>query len=74
MFSSEDVHRNQFDYDYGRVYVFYQIKKFGYFGKVEKINGFNPRSRFGTSLANLGDLNKDGFEGKFKKNKLYIHL
>lgn len=61
MFGSEELHQTPFDYDYGRVYVFYQIK-IGYFGKVDKLNGYHARSRFGTSLANLGDLNKDGFE------------
>lgn len=61
MFGSEELYQSAFDYDYGRVYVFHQIKT-GYFGKVDKLNGYHARSRFGTSLANLGDLNKDGFE------------
>ena len=29
-----------------------------------ELNGEYPRGRFGTSLANLGDINSDGFEGK----------
>lgn len=64
MFSTEELHRHPFDYDFGRVYIFYQIKN-GVFGKVDKLNGYNARSRFGTSLANLGDLNKDGYEGEY---------
>ena len=27
-------------------------------------NGLNPRGRFGTSLANLGDIDRDGNEGR----------
>lgn len=31
------------------------------------IDGFNSKSRFGHSVASLGDLNQDGFDGKLQK-------
>lgn len=53
------------NYDLGRIDVFMRDKKQkGYSFRQISLNGFNAKSRFGTSLAKLGDINDDGFNGK----------
>ncbi|XP_060537100.1 integrin alpha-PS2 isoform X2 [Cylas formicarius] len=49
-------------YDVGRVYVFYQGGGFGSFNKSSFLDGENSMSRFGLSLASLGDMNQDGYD------------
>lgn len=56
------------NYDIGRIDVFIREKKTGttpksFSFRQVSINGFKARSRFGTSLAKLGDINDDGFNG-----------
>lgn len=36
----------------------------GSFNKSSFIDGMNSKSRFGHSVAYLGDMNQDGFDGK----------
>ncbi|KAH1009329.1 hypothetical protein HUJ04_001698 [Dendroctonus ponderosae] len=69
-------------YDVGRVYVFYQGGGFGSFNKSSFIDGMNSRSRFGHSVAYLGDMNQDGFhdfavgapyDGEFNRGAVYIY-
>lgn len=56
---------NENKYEVGRVYVFYQggirVERFH---KHHVLDGLNSKSRFGLSLASLGDINLDGFGGK----------
>ncbi|XP_065210271.1 integrin alpha-PS2-like [Planococcus citri] len=69
------VHANENnykDYEIGRIYVFYQGKikctktdlKCGekMFARNETIDGVDSGARFGSALASLGDINKDGYE------------
>lgn len=62
------------NYDIGRIDIFLrekrQPKAFSF--KQITIFGFKAKSRFGTSLAKLGDINDDGFNGDYfnKINKL----
>ena len=53
------------NYDIGRIDIFLrekrQPKTFSF--KQITIYGFKAKSRFGTSLAKLGDINDDGFNG-----------
>ena len=50
------------NYDIGRIDVFIRDKKAkGFVFKNIQINGFKSRSRFGNTLAKLGDTNDDGF-------------
>lgn len=58
---------NENKYEVGRVYVFYQgSNKYERFHKHHVLDGFNSKSRFGLSLASLGDINRDGYGGKTK--------
>lgn len=58
------------NYDMGRIDVFLREKKSprSFSFRQVSLNGFRARSRFGTSLAKLGDINDDGFQGKLFKN------
>ena len=38
------------------------------------LNGTAARGRFGTSLANLGDINKDGYEGTMTFHFFFFFL
>ncbi|CAF0823367.1 unnamed protein product [Brachionus calyciflorus] len=50
------------NYDLGRVDVFIRDKKSqGFVFRQITLNGFKARSRFGATLAKLGDINDDGF-------------
>jgi hypothetical protein len=52
------------NFDVGRVYVYLRkksIKEFQFSKFV--LNGFKAKSRFGTTLAKIGDVNDDGFNG-----------
>ncbi|CAG9770067.1 unnamed protein product [Ceutorhynchus assimilis] len=69
-------------YDVGRVYVFYQGGGFGSFNHSSFIDGTNSKSRFGHSVAYLGDMNQDGFDdfavgapydGEFNRGAVYIY-
>lgn len=52
------------NYDIGRIDVFLREKKHRSISfRQISINGFKAKSRFGTSLAKLGDINDDGFNG-----------
>jgi hypothetical protein len=55
------------NYDIGRIDIFLREKKQqhvkSYSFRQISINGFRAKSRFGTSLAKLGDINDDGFNG-----------
>jgi hypothetical protein len=54
------------NFDVGRIDIFIRDKKFPseYKFTMQSINGFGVRSRFGNTLASLGDVNNDGFNGK----------
>lgn len=57
---------NEMNYEVGRVYVFYQGKsRSESFLENDALDGFKSKSRFGLSVASLGDINLDGFGGKF---------
>ncbi|XP_059478388.1 integrin alpha-PS2 isoform X2 [Neocloeon triangulifer] len=56
-----ELDNNEGKYETGRVYIFYQGRE-EKFGKMEIRDGEKSKSRFGLSLAGLGDINKDGFE------------
>jgi hypothetical protein len=53
------------NYDIGRIDVFIRDnnKKSNFVFHQKTIYGFKPRSRFGNTLAKLGDVNDDGFNG-----------
>ncbi|XP_026679431.1 integrin alpha-PS2-like [Diaphorina citri] len=48
-------------YETGRIYVVYQGKETYKFRRLHTRDGKNSKARFGLSLCNLGDINKDGF-------------
>jgi len=53
------------NFDMGRVYVYLRQKNKKDFQFAEIVlNGFKAKSRFGTTLAKIGDVNDDGFNGK----------
>ncbi|CAB3370851.1 Hypothetical predicted protein [Cloeon dipterum] len=52
---------NEGKYETGRVHIFYQGRE-EKFSRSEFRDGVKSKSRFGLSLAGLGDINKDGFE------------
>ncbi|KAK7864716.1 hypothetical protein R5R35_013608 [Gryllus longicercus] len=49
---------NEGKYETGRIYVFYQR---GDYERNNSRDGINSRSRFGLSVASLGDINRDGY-------------
>ncbi|XP_055384808.1 integrin alpha-PS2 isoform X2 [Condylostylus longicornis] len=51
---------NEGKYDVGRVYIMLQ-KQNNKFQIVHHRDGLKSRSRFGTAVTNLGDINQDGF-------------
>jgi hypothetical protein len=54
------------NYDIGRIDVFTRDisnKKSNFVFHQKTIYGFKTRSRFGNTLAKLGDVNDDGFNG-----------
>ena len=61
------------NYDIGRIDIYIRLKKkpFKSDNKNEfkfkhlTVLGFKARSRFGSSLAKLGDTNDDGYNGKY---------
>lgn len=56
---------NEKKYEVGRVYVFYQgTNRWERFHKHDVLDGFKSQSRFGLSVASLGDMNLDGFGGE----------
>nr|XP_022917597.1 integrin alpha-PS2 isoform X1 [Onthophagus taurus] len=52
---------NEAKYEVGRAYVIYQSSLEGSFRKIHELDGFNSKSRFGLSVASLGDINLDGY-------------
>ena len=48
----------------GRVHVFYQVAKLE-FSEGTPLEGTIPKGRFGFSVAAIGDINKDGFNGEY---------
>lgn len=48
-------------FDRGRIYIAQQNSRHE-FNLIQRIDGQKNRARFGTSLANCGDLNRDGFQ------------
>lgn len=56
---------NEKKYEVGRVYVFYQGgNRWERFHKHHVLDGFKSQSRFGLSVASLGDMNLDGYGGE----------
>jgi hypothetical protein len=52
------------NYDIGRIDVYIRDKKAnGYVFKTLQINGFKSKSRFGNTIAKIGDSNDDGYNG-----------
>lgn len=63
------------NYDVGRIDVFIRDKKAkGFVFKNIQINGFKSRSRFGNTLANLGDTNDDGFNGNLNISNIELSV
>lgn len=55
------------NYDIGRVDIFVRDKKsVGFVFKKHTLFGFKRRSRFGSAITKLGDINDDGFNGNNK--------
>ncbi len=56
------------NYDIGRIDVYIRNIKFPNELKFinKNIDGFKAASRFGLTLAKLGDVNDDGFNGTFE--------
>ncbi|XP_047113545.1 integrin alpha-PS2-like [Schistocerca piceifrons] len=52
---------NEGKYETGRIYVIYQEAGMNRFTKNHWRDGVNSKSRFGLSLASIGDINKDGY-------------
>lgn len=52
---------NEGKYEVGRVYVIYQGREASKFRRFNTIDGFKSKSRFGLSVATLGDINIDGY-------------
>ena len=75
-------------FETGRVYVVYQDKQVTQthnhnddnlfcntqhrFRNFDTLTGDTHKARFGISVANLGDINLDGFQGCFQ-HKLFLH-
>lgn len=60
------------NYDLGRVDVFMREKTDDpneFLFRTVSINGFKSKSRFGTTIAKLGDINDDGFNGNLKPKR-----
>jgi hypothetical protein len=57
------------NFDIGRVYVYlrHKNKKNFEFSRLV-LNGYRAKSRFGTTLAKIGDVNDDGFQGNSSIN------
>ncbi|XP_047110837.1 integrin alpha-PS2-like isoform X1 [Schistocerca piceifrons] len=55
------LQNNEGKYETGRIYVIYQKKGTNRFATHHWRDGVNSKSRFGLSLASVGDLNKDGY-------------
>lgn len=47
----------------GQVYLYLQSSTF-YFKEAQALSGTEVFGRFGNSIAHLGDLNQDGYNGK----------
>lgn len=61
------------NYDIGRVEIFIRDKKSnGFIFKKNTLYGFKSRSRFGSAITKLEDINDDGFNGKLKKFFAFI--
>lgn len=61
-------------YEVGRVYVFYQGGGREKFRRHHILDGFNSKSRFGLSVASLGDINLDGYGGRnFQKSFCFLY-
>uniref|UniRef100_A0A8D8Y4C3 Integrin alpha-PS2 n=1 Tax=Cacopsylla melanoneura TaxID=428564 RepID=A0A8D8Y4C3_9HEMI len=56
-----DPKNNLGHYEMGRIYVVYQGKETYKFRQSHTRDGKNSKARFGLSLCNLGDINKDGY-------------
>lgn len=55
------IPNNEGKYETGRIYVIYQKTGMNRFSKNHWRDGVNSKSRFGLSLASIGDINKDGY-------------
>ncbi|XP_061179856.1 integrin alpha-8-like isoform X1 [Saccostrea echinata] len=54
--------KDSFSYDTGRVYIYYQDSRRKFRQKKKDIlDGYEARSRFGSALTGLGDINRDSF-------------
>lgn len=63
------------NYDIGRIDIFIRDKASkGFVFKQITLNGFKSRSRFGNTLAKLGDVNDDGFNGKLESSIINYSL
>lgn len=61
LYYNQTVSHKEPHFERGRVYVALQNNRHE-FNIVQRIDGLMNRARFGTSLANCGDLNRDGFQ------------
>ncbi|XP_017771191.1 PREDICTED: integrin alpha-PS2-like, partial [Nicrophorus vespilloides] len=74
---------NEGKYEVGRVYVIYQGEdRKQRFRKFKTLDGINSKSRFGLSVASLGDINLDGYgdfvvgapyDGPHERGAVYIY-
>ncbi len=57
--------KNREKFDIGRIDVYIRDKRYPneYKFLEQKIDGFDIKSRFGHTVAKLGDVNNDGFNG-----------
>uniref|UniRef100_A0A6G1SR37 Integrin alpha-8 n=2 Tax=Aceria tosichella TaxID=561515 RepID=A0A6G1SR37_9ACAR len=61
LFYNQTISHKEPHFERGRVYVALQNNRHE-FHLVQRIDGQKNRARFGTSIANCGDLNRDGYQ------------
>lgn len=61
LYYNQTISHKEPHFERGRVYVALQNTRHE-FNLAQRIDGLTNRARFGTSIANCGDLNRDGFQ------------
>jgi integrin alpha 8 len=82
LFYNQTISHKEPHFERGRVYVALQNERHE-FHLVQRLDGHKNRARFGTALANCGDLNRDGYQdvavgapydGPDQRGAVYIYM
>lgn len=57
----------------GQVYLYLQVSAL-LFQDPQVLTGSETFGRFGSSVAHLGDLNQDGYNGELEQSGAHLHL